>query len=99
MFRNDNKRTPSKPSAGGTQNRQPPDFIGSVVAQRLTLDAIIKHFGASGLQEIVCNIAGWDFGTGKTACLHLEISRPRKTTVPSKLKDRATKRRGARYRV
>ena len=83
MFKaNHNKRSLGKVrSTKGTKNDQPADFIGSVVVGRPTLDAMIKHLAAGGLEEIVCNVKGWDYGSKQTACLHLEISRPRKTTV------------------
>ena len=101
MFRaNHNIRSLGKPhSARETKTGQPADFIGSVVVERPTLEAIIKHFAVGGLQEIVCNLKGWDYGSKQTACLHLEISRPRKTTVrSSKSKDDLTKRRPRRHR-
>jgi hypothetical protein len=84
-------------SFGETQNKRPPDFIGSVVALKPTLKAIMKHFLAGGLQEIVCTVRGWSVGTDQTGCLLLEISRPRKTTVPSKLKGERAKRRPRRH--
>jgi hypothetical protein len=100
MFRaNDNKRSLGKRrSAKGTKNDQPADFIGSVVVERPTLEAIIKHLAASASEEIVCNVKGWDYGSKRTACLHLEISRPRETTVRSCKLEESPKHRRMRHR-
>ena len=51
-----------------------PDLTGQMKLQRHTAAAILEQFGHEGIEEVVCNIAGWKNQDYKGPYLSVELS-------------------------
>ena len=51
-----------------------PDLTGQMKLQRHTAAAIVEHFSHDGIEEVICNIAGWKNQDHKGPYLTVELS-------------------------
>ena len=51
-----------------------PDLTGQMKLQRHTAAAIVEQFSHDGIEEVVCNIAGWKNQDYKGPYLSVELS-------------------------
>jgi hypothetical protein len=51
-----------------------PDLTGQMKLQRHTAAAIVEHFSHDGIEEVICNIAGWKNQDHNGSYLTVELS-------------------------